>query len=58
MNIAKTALVTVILLYLAVLAGCNEGQARHCDPASGGSVTLVRSQTGYWQPQVGSPGSW
>ena len=58
MNTAKTALVTVILLCLAVLAGCNEGHARHCDPASGGPVALVRSQTGYWQPHVGSPGSW
>ena len=57
MNTAKTALVTVILLCLAVLAGCNEGQARHSDPAGGGQVTLVPSQTGYWQAHVGSPGS-
>lgn len=58
MNIAKTALVTVILLCMAVLAGCNEGQARYCDPAGGGPLALVQSQTGYWQPHVGSPGSW
>ncbi len=58
MDYARTALITVILLCLAILTGCNEGHARHCDPANGGGVALVPSETGFWQPHVGSPGSW
>jgi hypothetical protein len=58
MNTAKTVLVTAVLLCMAVLAGCNEEHARHCDPAGGGAVALVPSQTGFWQSNVGAGGSW
>ncbi len=58
MNITKTALITVILVCLAILTGCNEEHARHCNSTNGGPVALVPSETGFWQAHVGSPGSW
>ncbi|MHC4072451.1 MAG: hypothetical protein ACYSWW_19345 [Planctomycetota bacterium] len=51
MNIKKTALLIVLLLCLAVAAGCQEGHARRSS-ASGRQVVLEPSVTGFWQARL------
>ena len=54
MNYLKTALMVALLLCVAVLAGCQEGNARLCGPNVGGAV-LEPSATGFWYSKITSP---
>ena len=53
MNLKKTMLLTVLLLFLAVATGCdcNEGHARRSSTRNE-RVVLEPSVTGFWQTRV------
>jgi len=46
MNVLKGLLLIVLLLSIAIVAGCQEQQAR---TASGRTVAIQPSVTGFWQ---------
>ena len=49
MNISKAAFLIVLLLCVAILAGCQEENARLRGPNVGRQVALEPSVTGFWQ---------
>ena len=49
MDFSKTALLIALLLFVAVLAGCQEQQSKV------GGVVLEPSETGFWHAKVTSP---
>jgi len=49
MNVLKGLLLIALLLSIAIVAGCQEGQARS---SAGRTVVLEPSVTGFWQARA------
>lgn len=51
MNVLKITLVSVVLLCIAVLSGCEEGYSRGQNMNQGQKVAYQPTGTGFWHPE-------